>query len=269
MDIQEIDIGNTLARTCLQGSQRLVVSFESGGDSNRLQTGADPAWAQYLVQDAGWDGLHIMPRVLDWYQAPEIWNFFKALRQSGFFDPYESVVTYGNSMGGFAALAFAKLAGAERVVALQPRSSLRWSVPWPSAQSAKLEYSRVGPRADALDGLSAGMQVLVFSDPFYARDMAHTARVLRAHAGASHYRVPFVAHEVPAFFAETGLMGELARRAISGRLDRRWYRDAMRARGDSGIYRRGLRATLSRRGKTEGAIIQQGVRQLGPDPKEE
>ncbi len=260
MDIQEIDIGNTMVRSCLQGSARLVISFEFvalGEDPSK------PAWAQDIVTREGWDGLYIMPKVLDWYQNNEIWEFFYAMKDSGFFEGYDSVVTYGNSLGGFAALAFSTLCGAERVVAMQPRTTLRWGVPWPSEMSSKLDYNRTGPHADALGELDYETEFLIFADPFFARDWAHASRV----PGAQLFEAPFSGHIIPEYFTEIGIFYEVARRAINGELTASWYEKAMQAKTKSAIYQRGLAAELNRRGEAEGAVIEQGIGQLGPDPE--
>jgi len=260
MDIQEIDLGNTVVRACMQESTRLVVGFEN--EAGKAALGG--AWAQGLARKAGWDGLHIMPKTLNWYQAPEIWDYFRMAAKTGFFEDYESVVTYGSSMGGFAALAFAKLVGAERVVAMQPRSTLRWAMPWPSEMSDNLAYNRVGPFADAVDGLTPSMSVQVFADPFYARDWSHAKRV----PGARLYRVPLVQHHVPRVLMEIGILSEVARRAIDGRLEPRWFREQMRGRGRSPLYQNCLKQALSRR-QPESAVIKHGISQLGPDPEAE
>ena len=259
MDIQEIDLGNTVVRACLQDSTRLVVGFENG--AGKAAQGGD-AWAQGIARYAGWDGLHIMPKTLNWYQASDLWDYFHLAGKTGFFEGYESVVTYGSSMGGFAAMAFAKLIGAQRVVAIQPRSTLRWTLPWRSEQSDNMVYNRVGPHADAVDGLTPEMDVQVFADPFFARDWNHAKRVPRA----TLYRVPLVKHNVPRVLKEIGILSEVARRAIDGRLEPSWFREQMRGRGRSVHYQFCLEKALSRR-QPEGAVIKHGIRQLGPNPK--
>ena len=251
MDIQEVDLGNAIARSCLQGSERLVVAFEVGGNTQALARPERPAWAQGLVADAGWDGLHILPKVLDWYQAPILWDFFESMQDTGFFNSYKSVVTYGCSMGGFAALAFAKLAGAERVVALQPRTTLQESVPWHSFHSARLRYNRDGPHSDALIELPAETDVHIFADPFHARDWTHATRV----KNAKIYRVPLAGHNVPLLFKDIDLTGEVSRRALSGDLARGWFYKALRARRTSPLYQKNLQAALLRRGQPKGAIV--------------
>ncbi len=262
MDIEEIDLGATVARSCLQGSKRLVVSFEF------MPLGEVPyrqAWAQDFVANAGWDGLFMMPMVLDWYQDQVIWDFFDAMQSSGFFEAYESVVTYGNSLGGFAALAFASMCNAERVVAIQPRVTLRRAMPWPSEMSENLVYPRNGEHANALVDLQDDVEILVFADPYSARDWAHASCV----PAAKLFEVPLVGHEIPDFLLELGVFGQVARRAIAGQLDEGWFANVMQAKAQSRIYQRVLAAELRRRGKAEGAVVQQGIGQFGPDPKAE
>ena len=238
-------------RSCLQGSSRLVVGFQSGGRGRWLDRPERPAWAQALVANAGWDGLFTIPKVLDWYQADELRTFFKTMKKTGFFDGYDSVVTYGSSMGGFAALSFADIVGAERVVAYQPRTTLRYTVPWPSSDSARLTYNRVGPHADVVDHLPSDTKVMIFADPFYARDWAHAKRV----PGAEVFRVPFSRHNVPWLFKEIGILGTVSRRAITGSLDRLWYNKALRGRRGTRIYKHNIEAALLRRSELKGAVI--------------
>ncbi len=251
MDINDFEFGTTLARTCLQGSKRLVVCFEPGEDGMPLAGRNDEAWAQQLVADAGWDGLHILPQKLDWYQDPELWDFMQTLQENGFFTGYNSVVTYGNSMGGFGALAFAEICEANRVVALQPRTTLDNAFPWPTSLPEEFPTGTLGPHADAIDGLAEGTEILVFADSFYSYDWAHAERI----KGAELFNVRFVGHAIPAFFAEIGVAGEMARRAISGKLEKIWFGGALQARGDSKIYRKGLATHFLKGGQPESPVV--------------
>lgn len=118
------------------------------------------------------------------------------------------VVTTGSSMGGYAAILFGCLLGAERVVALAPQTvldpALRWMMPPPELelQAPDLEPAMRGAPGTAVD--------LVFGwgsplDTYHAQRVARvpSVRLLRVEGG----------HDVAAELAEQGrlwpLLGEL------------------------------------------------------------
>ncbi len=256
MDIEQIDLGENYVRTCLQGSERLVVSFETGGGMVERKNANRKAWAQGLVGDAGWDGLYVLPQIMTWYQAEELWGFFITMRKSGFFDGYKEVVMYGNSMGGFAALAFARFCRATRVVAFSPRATLSDKVlPWDSAFSSQLSFNRKGPQANALNGLKAGIEVLVFVDPIYDRDYGHARWIAKNHAQTKLIRVPFLWHDIPAYLAEINILPSVACGAIAGAFDEGQFYKDIRNRRKSPLYQGHFRRYLLNRGKAEGAVI--------------
>ncbi len=268
MDIEQIDLGENFVRTCLQGSGRLVVSFESGGGKVERPDKDHPAWGQGLVANAGWDGLHVLPKIMKWYQAQELWDFFITMKKTGFFEGYKEVVMYGNSMGGFAAMAFAKYCNAKRVVAFHPRSTLaKWVLPWDSAFSNQLTFNRIGPPADALSGLEAGIDVLIFADPLYRRDYNHARRVAENHSETRIIRVPFIMHDIPAYLAEVKLLQKVARSAIQGCFDEAQFYQDIRGRRKSPLYQAHFKRYMLRRGQPKRAVIQHSVSQLGPNPK--
>ncbi len=269
MDIEQIDLGENYVRTCLQGSDRLVVSFESGGGRVERPESSRAAWGQALVANAGWDGLHVLPKIMKWYQAQELWDFFKTMRKSGFFDGYREVVMYGNSMGGFGAIAFAKYCCATRVVAFSPRSTLaKWVLPWDSAFSSQLTFNRIGPPANALSGLETGIDVMIFVDPFYDRDYSHARRIVENHAETKLIRVPFIMHDIPAYLAEAKILQQVARHAIDGDFNEAAFYKSIRGRRKSPFYQGHFKRYVLNRGKAKRAVIQQGIRQLGPDKEE-
>lgn len=271
MDIEQIDLGEHLARTCTQGSDTLVVSFEiGGGDVNRSDEN-NVAWAQDVVANAGWDGLYILPKTMNWYQSPELWEFFRTMQKTGFFTGYKRVVMYGNSMGGFAALAFAKLSNAKRVVVFHPRTLLKHSeLPWASKFSQKLKYNRTGPRADALNGLEAETDVMIFVDPLFKRDKAHANWICGGHKRTEIIRVPFIGHDIPTFLSSIGIISTVARSAIDGKFDHKWFYSAIRARRSNPDYLLRLRKASSGRSCQLNCLpVHQDNRDFGADPKEE
>jgi hypothetical protein len=62
----------------------------------------------------------------EWYQYADLPEALSAIRS--FAAPWERRVTYGSSMGGYAALRFAAAVGAQRSIAIGPQYSPRPSV---------------------------------------------------------------------------------------------------------------------------------------------
>lgn len=268
MDISQIELGENYARTCLQGSDTLVISFEPGGWVVELPDKNQHAWAQNLVAQAGWDGLFILPKVMNWYQSPELWDFFKSMKKTGFLGGYRRIVMYGNSMGGFAALLFARLAGAHRVVALHPRSTLNNKVlPWPSEFSKQLSYNKTGPRADALHGLMPGIEVMIFVDPFHRRDKRHADRIAALHRDTELIRVPFAVHLVPQLLKNMGILSDVAQKAIGGRLDPKLFYKSIRARKEDEKYVEALNLALLRRRAKRKTQLLPNVGDIGARPR--
>lgn len=258
MDIQQIDLGENYVRTCLQDSKTLVIGFESGGGKVERPEENKPAWAQRTITNAGWDGLFILPKKMNWYQSPELWDFFKSMKATGFFANYERVVMYGSSMGGFGALAFSKLAGAELVVAIHPRTTLvERDLPWKSGFSRKLTYNQRGPRADVLHGLSPKTKVMIFVDPLKERDKSHADRVARRHANTDIVRVPLGGHGLPTILANLGILREAVTQSIAGEFDKKWFYQELRRRRELEAYHRNLKQAILRRSKLKGSVIEE------------
>ncbi len=242
---EQVDFGGFYLRTRAQDSDTLVVCFENGGGRYRRADAPRFAFGEHLCAHAGLDSLHVMPKRMDWYQAPALRASLQRLRDSGFFTPYRRVVNFGSSMGGFGALAFGSLTGADQVVALQPRTTLFDSqLGWDSKFSRRHPVARRGRFADALRGLSPPCAVLVFADPLFSRDWRHARRVQQAQV----IRVPGVKHAVPAFLAGIKQFRPHMIAAFHARFDpKQFYRD-IRARRDSAQYQRYMRQHIAARG---------------------
>ncbi len=272
MKIKQIDLGENFARTCLQGSRTLIITFEGGGSRETRPNADRLAWAEALIADAGWDGLFILPKRLSWYQTSDVWQFFRTMSDIGFFEDYDRVVTYGSSMGGFAALAFADLAAADKAIAYHPRSVLDPEIlRWPSKLSLTLKYNRKGPRADVLTSLPAKTEVTLFVDPFGRRDKSHTDRVVNAHEKTEVFRVPFIGHSIPAFLKGSGILKKVFLDAVEDQFDPKWFYEHIRQRRENAGYHARMRKALVRRsgrGQAEGSVVQHSIGEFGTDPEE-
>ncbi|MEX3314052.1 hypothetical protein [Sulfitobacter sp. PS-8MA] len=101
----------------------LVVTFESAGGSDPRPDKFRAGWASIPLRKRKISSLCIKPKRVDWYTRPDLASIFKEIRSH--FRKFRRVVTYGYSMGGFGALTFADLIGADEVHAIAPQSTLR------------------------------------------------------------------------------------------------------------------------------------------------
>jgi hypothetical protein len=104
-----------------------------GGYSNRIcavtfaaldeQIGVDrPGFGEDFFPRLGVDAIHIVPLGNHWYQYPDLPAMCAAVREA--VAGYERVITYGSSMGAYAAIRFGGWVGAHAALALSPQFSV-------------------------------------------------------------------------------------------------------------------------------------------------
>lgn len=158
-------------------TRSLVITFENAGATNH----DDPfrlGWGAKRFRTSKTSHICIKPKAADWYQHPDLAQAFTTLRDTGFFAQFRHRLTYGGSMGGFAALAYADLVQATTVLALNPQSTLApdlagWDKRFPQARAQ--DWS--GPYKDAAGLARTPTLVLVAYDPFTPLDAKHIARL--------------------------------------------------------------------------------------------
>ncbi|WP_428029490.1 alpha/beta hydrolase [Ancylobacter sp.] len=194
---------------------------------------------------------HFMPTGNCWYQYPEMPEALARVRA----DIAESarVVTYGMSMGGYAALRFSEPLRADVVIAFSPQYSIdRWRVWWErrwGSESRSVLWDRQKPRAEAVK--------YVFYDPLN-QDRRHI-RGLSREAELDLVRIYFSGHASITYVQECGLLDSAVLDIAEGRFDaarferRIWQHrlvsatyEKIRRRKSTGIFRR-LRYVLIER----------------------
>jgi len=138
-------------------------------------------------------------------QEADLITAIEDLKAAGFFHPFRRIVTYGGSMGGYAALAFADLIGATYVFSLNPQSTLdKQKVPWETRfrQGSHEDWS--GRYAEASDGIRCVKQAYIAVDMRDALDRRHVDRI-RGRA-VEILNMPFVGHFIPRHLQQTGLL---------------------------------------------------------------
>ena len=108
------------------GKSCCVVTFDSFTDFRAVDRAG---FGESFLDSAGVDAIHVIPRENTWYQLPEMLEAMACVHAAT--RTYARVVSYGSSMGGYAALRFAGAAGATAALALSPQYSIDPAiVPW-------------------------------------------------------------------------------------------------------------------------------------------
>lgn len=175
------------------------------------------------------------------YPIEETQRCLEAL--AAFARPFRRVVTFGESLGGFAALNFAAHVGAETAIASSPPFTLspekmpsetRWGI-----------YTR-SVNAFPWDHIEKGLAVLRRLYLLYdaaTPDVAHVDAIAALAPQAMHLTVPFGGHPVSRVMNQGGTMAELIAAMVEGRLAPVQFRQAVRAsRRRSQTYLRNLAA---------------------------
>ncbi len=210
-------------------TNRWVVTF----DSYDIGHGFDrPGFGEAFLQSRGISAIHVMGRREDWYQYAEMGDALHAVRLA--VSGAERVMTYGSSMGGYAAVRFADRVGADAVLACSPQYSIdprknvidnRWSQ----------DANRIAWRPE-IDGtiVCAARPVLVF-DP-NGPDGWHAERI-SADVPITAIRLPYTGHPVTTYLNEIELLEPLLRKILDDDLDAEDFGiEARRRRRDSVVY---------------------------------
>src|SRR5262249_48609659 len=101
------------------GKSKLVITFYPFSDTFSLDV---QGFGEDFFVKRGIDSIHIIPRANNWYQYPELLAAAEAVRR--FAASYDKVITYGSSMGAYAAIRLGGEVGAEAALAISPQYSM-------------------------------------------------------------------------------------------------------------------------------------------------
>lgn len=200
-------------------------------------------FGEQFFHNRGFTAYHVMPRANEWYHYPEMEAALAAVRAD--IPAGTRVITYGMSMGAYAAYRFSEPLAADAVIAFSPQYSVdRWRVWWErrwSSEGKSLIWDRQLPRKEA--------SKYVFYDPLN-QDRRHIRR-LRKEAELDLVRIYFSGHASIAYVQECGMLESAVLDIAENRFDisafeaRLWQQrknsatyQKMRRRKKTGIFRR-------------------------------
>ncbi len=224
-------------------SERLHAAFTSGGGEGRpLIVTFDSlnhdlslerqGFAEPWLALTGYDAVHVVADRNEWYQDEDMAALLSTVRAHAVGRP--AVVTYGSSMGGYAAIRFAGRVGASVAVAISPQYTIdparvpfdpRWR-----HQGRRLRFLWDGQGDDA--SLS---EAFVIYDPLDL-DRLHVEALARRFP-VTPVPVRHGGHPVGGYLAEAGLLAPTVKGMIEGGFDLVAFRAEVRAaRRRSGQY---------------------------------
>jgi hypothetical protein len=168
-----------------------------------------------FLRDEGLDAIHVINRDNQWYQYPELPEALAAVATETAKVP--RVFTYGSSMGGYAALRFARAVGARTAIAISPQYSLDPRVV-PFENRWQADLARITFREQAIQ---PAVRQIIFYDPRLKVDAQHFALFEAASAAQEGSEtvavgVPHAGHPVGPLLAETGALQEAIRTIVAG-----------------------------------------------------
>ncbi len=208
------------------GAACCVVTFDSFTDVRTLDR---PGFGEAFLAASGLDAVHVLSRENDWYHYPEMAEAMACV--AAVTRCYGRVVAYGSSMGAYAAIRFAELAGATAILALSPQYSIDPSVvPW------ERRWRQIGKhfngRWERALPFPSVEQAIIVHDPENL-DRRHIERIA-ARLRFEAIPIGFGGHPVTGFLAEIGLLKELVLDVCHDRFDgQEFLRRALKLREKS------------------------------------
>jgi hypothetical protein len=214
---------------------RLVISFDNLAAVR--ETVDRTIWGQQFLLDKGYDVLGLQIKRRDWYRDRQLISTLQDMRDDGFFRRFSAISTYGSSMGGFAALAFAPLVPGCTVMAFAPQRSLDLAV---CPFETRYRYARLNtdwslPFGDAAEGVRAAAHAYIAFDPMMLEDSRHAAAL--AAPNVTFLPMRHMGHKLPPRLMKMGLMKIISQLALEARLDVAKFYRLMRVRRDCIVWR--------------------------------
>ncbi|MEG3085487.1 alpha/beta hydrolase [Sphingomonas sp. PB2P12] len=211
-------------------SQRWVITF----DHHSIGDGFDRfGFGEEFLLANGISAIHVLGRGNDWYQYEDILDAMAAVRAAT--AGASRRVTYGSSMGGYAAVRLADAVAADGVLALSPQWSInparaRWENRWPQ-DSHRIRW------LDTIDGsVTCRAQPVLVYDPHMPLDGQHV-RHIAAETPSLLVAVPYSGHPASTFLGEITLLKPMLEDLLHDRFDANAVAKTIRARrSTSSVY---------------------------------
>ncbi|HEX4870675.1 MAG TPA: hypothetical protein VFV27_00010 [Nevskiaceae bacterium] len=199
-----------LRRTAGEATPLCCVAFAS-----YFNSGKPRAFGSTFFAKAGIAAYYVVPTSNNWYQTAEMQPLIEALLAHAGGRP---LLGYGSSMGGFAALAYARALNLKSVIALSPQVAVSdalvgdFETRWRREAALLIDH-----QPDAREGLHPALSGIVAYDPLHRGDRRHAEMILGVSGHQlSALRVPCAAHPVGRALAANSVLSGLVKAIING-----------------------------------------------------
>jgi tetratricopeptide (TPR) repeat protein len=214
LEVRRVPAGN---------GRRQVVTF----DSYHEPPGFDRhGFGEAFFHGEGITAIHVMSYGNDWFQYAEMQSVLSLVREAC--AGAERLMTYGSSMGGYAALRFAAAIGARSALALSPQYSIdRRKAPFETRWASDRRRIRF---IKALEGRIAQVPLMVLAYDF--RNDIDRGHVFRLGTFTDIEQIPllYAGHPVGPFLNDVGLLRPLVLSVLDGGFDQEYFRATARSR---------------------------------------
>lgn len=198
------------------GSHTLVVTFPASSARNRLDR---EGFAEALLAKENIAAAHVTVSFDHWFQTHETDQALAAIREHA--RGFERVVTYGSSMGGYAAAVCSKALGAAAIISISPQFSIDPAkAPWDPRYVSHAKRILAGPgflRDEMSELLCPDAEFHITYDPVMTSEQLHAKSLLTFSANSMPLVIPFGGHPVGKTLAKAGLLKPWVLAAIHGK----------------------------------------------------
>jgi len=219
---------NVVARAvACEDVSRWVITF----DNYSIGHGFDrEGFAEAYLRAQGISAIHIMGKREDWYQYPEMAEVFIAVRAA--IGGASRSMTYGSSMGGYAALRFADALGVDAALALSPQYSINPERA-PFEKRWLQDAERISWRPDGEPPLPRRARAVVVFDPV-SLDRLHV-ELIAAETEIVAIPIRYSGHPSASMLAELQMLSPLVMDVLAGTEDAAKCRRAAKARRSESV----------------------------------
>lgn len=190
-------------------SEFLLVTF---GDLVTLVKD-DKFFADKPIKKLGINCLGFMAKSPNWFPSCSVLKAIGSIQDK--LDEFEEIVTYGGSMGGYAAIKYSRKLKANAVVAFCPQ----WSIDKDECSGRNPGYQKhykAHMKGMGITECDVNGDIYVFYDPGHSNDAFHANRILGLSKSSIAFRMYSTDHHVTGVLAGTDYLKEI----LSAALDR-------------------------------------------------